>query len=110
MNHIEGIDKIFRILSVSARVRIVHLLKTRSLCVNALAHELGISAAAVSQHLRILRTADVVTAEKKGYYVHYRVNDMTLARWRKVIDRFLAVTGNKPVAARRPVKTRKRGT
>jgi len=28
-----------------------------------------------------LRDADIVTAEKRGYFVHYRVNKRTLARW-----------------------------
>jgi len=59
----------------------LQLLKSRTLCVNALARALEISPAAVSQHLRILRDADIVTAEKRGYFVHYRVNKRTLARW-----------------------------
>ena len=73
--------RIFKVLSVSARVRMVDLLKRRSLCVNALARALEMSPAAVSQHLRILRDADIVTADKQGYFVHYRVNEKTLAKW-----------------------------
>ncbi|MCF8108925.1 MAG: ArsR family transcriptional regulator, partial [Desulfohalobiaceae bacterium] len=41
----------------------IELLKERSLCVNALARDLMITPAAVSQHLRILRDADLVIAE-----------------------------------------------
>ena len=59
----------------------VQLLKERSLCVNALARALEITPAAVSQHLRVLRDADVVTPEKRGYFVHYTVNESTLANW-----------------------------
>jgi ArsR family transcriptional regulator len=73
--------RIFKILSVERRVRIIELLKDRSLCVNALAHALDITPAAVSQHLRILRDADIVVADKQGYFVHYRVNEETLAEW-----------------------------
>jgi DNA-binding transcriptional ArsR family regulator len=71
------------VLSVNTRVNMIDLLKRRSLCVNALARALDITPAAVSQHLRILRDADIVTADKQGYFVHYRVNEATLAEWNK---------------------------
>ena len=66
---------------MGTRVRMIDLLKSRSLCVNALARALEITPAAVSQHLRVLRDADIVTADKQGYFVHYRVNEETLAQW-----------------------------
>lgn len=75
--------RIFKVLSVETRVRMIHLLKQRPLCVNALARNLGISPAAVSQHLRILRDAEAVIADKQGYYVHYRANSATLEAWSK---------------------------
>lgn len=73
--------RIFKVLSVGTRVRMIDLLKRRSLCVNALARALDITPAAVSQHLRVLRDADIVIADKQGYFVHYRVNEETLAEW-----------------------------
>lgn len=73
--------RIFRVLSVETRVRMLALLKKRALCVNALAKALEITPAAVSQHLRILRDANAVIADKRGYFVHYRANTETLARW-----------------------------
>ena len=81
--------RIFKVLSVDTRVRMIELLKRRSLCVNALARSLEISPAAVSQHLRVLRDADIVSAEKRGYFVHYRVNNATLAQWNKAAKRLL---------------------
>ncbi len=84
MAEAEKLARVFKVLSVDTRVRMVQLLKARALCVNALARALEISPAGVSQHLRILRGADIVTAEKRGYFVHYRVNERTLARWRKL--------------------------
>jgi ArsR family transcriptional regulator len=85
----EKLARIFKVLSVETRIRIVDLLRRRSLCVNALAQALEITPAAVSQHLRILRDADLVIAEKKGYYVHYRANKATLAEWHKAAGGFL---------------------
>lgn len=81
--------RVFKVLSVETRVRMIDLLNHRSLCVNALARALEITPAAVSQHLRILRDADIVVADKKGYYVHYRVNNKTLAEWSKIAKSLL---------------------
>jgi DNA-binding transcriptional ArsR family regulator len=89
MTDADRLARVFKVLSVGSRLRMVRLLRSRSLCVNALAGYLEISPAAVSQHLRVLRDADVVTADKQGYFVHYRVNEATLARWRKLADDFL---------------------
>ncbi|MFP4520709.1 MAG: ArsR/SmtB family transcription factor [Fibrobacterota bacterium] len=81
MKDTEKAARIFKALSVETRIRMIELLKDRALCVNALANKLGISPAGVSQHLRILRDAGAVIADKKGYYVHYRVDETTLADW-----------------------------
>ena len=81
MTKLEKLARIFKVLSVATRVQMIDLLKRRSLCVNALARALDITSAAVSQHLRVLRDADIVTADKQGYFVHYKVNEETLAEW-----------------------------
>lgn len=81
MTSSEKLARIFKVLSVATRVQMLDLLKRRSLCVNALARALDITSAAVSQHLRVLRDADIVTADKQGYFVHYKVNGETLAKW-----------------------------
>ena len=82
--------RIFKALSTPARVQIVTLLKDRNLCVNALAARLEVSPAAVSQHLRILRDADLVVSEKRGNYVHYRIKPETLRRWGELADGLLS--------------------
>ena len=89
MSDSEKQARIFKVLSVGTRVRMIGLLKRRSLCVNALARALEITPAAVSQHLRVLRDADIVTADKQGYFVHYRVNEATLAKWKKATNGLL---------------------
>ena len=85
----EKIARAFKVLSVDTRVKIVQLLKARALCVNALSHHLGVTPAAVSQHLRVLRDADVVIPEKRGYFVHYRLNGKTLRRWKELTHQLL---------------------
>jgi DNA-binding transcriptional ArsR family regulator len=92
MNDPKGLSRILKVLSVATRVRIVQLLKGRALCVGALAARLDVTQGAVSQHLRIMRDAGLVTDEKRGYYVHYRLNEDTLAAWREAVGELLDPT------------------
>ncbi|MEJ2744213.1 MAG: metalloregulator ArsR/SmtB family transcription factor [bacterium] len=89
MAEAEKLARMFRVFSVDTRIKIVQLLRGRALCVNALSHHLGVTPAAVSQHLRVLRDAGVVVPKKRGYFVHYRLNDKTLLRWGKMTVRLL---------------------
>ncbi|MFN2268442.1 MAG: ArsR/SmtB family transcription factor [Desulfonatronovibrio sp.] len=84
----QGLARIFNTLSSPARVRILELIKSRSLCVSSLAEELGVTSAAVSQHLRILRDAGLAVGEKKGYHVHYQANQENMKKWQKKIRLF----------------------
>jgi DNA-binding transcriptional ArsR family regulator len=67
-------------LADETRFRIIHLLLAHGLCVGALAAQLGISKAAVSQHLQILRKAGLVKGEKRGYWTHYSVDRSAVRR------------------------------
>ena len=89
MTDSERLARMFKLMSVNTRVRMIQVLKRRSLCVNALARSLELTPAAISQHLRVLRDAGIVTAHKQGYFVHYRINEKALARWRETADRLL---------------------
>ena len=95
MNDSEKLARIFKLMSVDTRVRMIQLLKRRSLCVNALARLLALTPAAISQHLRVLRDAGIVTAHKQGYFVHYRINEKALARWRKAGDGLLRMQADR---------------
>ena len=86
----DELARILKVLSVGTRVRIVQILKGRTLCVGALASHLDVTQGAVSQHLRVMRDAGLMIDEKRGYYVHYRLNEQTLDRWRRQIDGLLA--------------------
>ena len=89
MTDAQKLARIFKALSVDTRVRVVQLLKDRALCVGVLSARLDVTQGAVSQHLRVLRDADLVVSEKRGYYVHYRLNEKTLLRWKNAVERFL---------------------
>lgn len=101
MTDAEHQARIFKVLSVETRVRMIELLKETSLCVNALARALDITPAAVSQHLRILRDADVVTADRRGTFVHYSVNEKTLAEWNRAAGNLLGEAREAPASQSR---------
>jgi DNA-binding transcriptional ArsR family regulator len=89
MTNPQKLARIFKALSVDTRVRMVQLLKDRALCVGALSARLDVTQGAVSQHLRILRDADLVVPEKRGYFIHYRLNEKTLLKWKNAVERLL---------------------
>lgn len=61
-------------MSDKTRFSIIQLLLEYNFCAGALAKRFGISEAAVSQHLKILRENDLVVSKKCGYFNHYEVN------------------------------------
>jgi DNA-binding transcriptional ArsR family regulator len=86
MNEVEKLARVFKAFSDETRLRLVKTLTDlkaeEALCVNALAARLGVSQPAVSQHLAVLRAADLVTGERRGYHVHYRLSPEGLAAYR----------------------------
>jgi DNA-binding transcriptional ArsR family regulator len=72
--------EIFKALSVPSRMRILMLLKAEGpLPVKTLAEKLGMTAPAVSQHLKALRYVGLVRSERNGYFVPYEVNERNLS-------------------------------
>ena len=101
MYNSKNIARLLKVLSVETRVEILQLLKGKALCVNALASRLELTPGAISQHLRVMRDAGLVIDEKRGYYVHYRLNEKTLAVWREAVEKLLDPKSG--------VKTKKKG-
>lgn len=65
-------------LADKSRLRIITLLLEHDYCVGALARRIGLTEAAISQHLQLLRQANLVRGEKRGYFTHYSVNTFLL--------------------------------
>lgn len=84
--NIEEQAAIFGALADPTRLKLVKLLSRQrapeALCVNALAGLLGVTQSAVSQHLRVLKTIGLVRGERRGYHIHYFINQETLERFR----------------------------
>jgi rhodanese-related sulfurtransferase/DNA-binding transcriptional ArsR family regulator len=67
--------------SAPKRLELLDLLCQGPRTVEALARESALSVANASQHLRVLRAARLVEAEKKGLYVEYRLAHEQVARF-----------------------------
>jgi len=99
MSKTSELAHICKVLSVETRVRILELVKDRALCVGAIAARLDVTQGAVSQHLRILRDAGLVTAEKRGYFVHYKLNEKKMSRCKDLMNMLATDEVNHPAAA-----------
>ncbi|MFC5380009.1 metalloregulator ArsR/SmtB family transcription factor [Aquipuribacter nitratireducens] len=71
----ESVSELFRALSSPVRVALVTLLTDREMCVHELVDALGLPQPLVSQHLRILRDADLVHRTRRGREVAYVLTD-----------------------------------
>jgi DNA-binding transcriptional ArsR family regulator len=65
----------FKALSAKTRVRILEALKHKGpLGAKRIAVIVGVSPAAVSQHLKVLKQAGLVRSERRGYRIPYHVD------------------------------------
>lgn len=76
---------ILKALASEPRLEIMRLLREHPQCVNALAARLGMSQPAISQHLQVLRESGLVTAEKRGVWMHYAIDPGTIERHSKAM-------------------------
>ncbi len=72
-------QRVFEALSSTVRRKILAYLAHADLNAGEIAARFDISKSAVSQHLGILENAGLVTSEKKGQFVHYRLVPGSLA-------------------------------
>ena len=80
-------SEMFKVLGVETRVKIIELLKAKGpLGVKSISSELGVTAPAVSQHLKILRQAGLVKNERKGYWIPYSIDEEALENCRCIVN------------------------
>jgi DNA-binding transcriptional ArsR family regulator len=111
MDDLESLSRILKALSDPTRLRLLHLLSSlpesdlhegcqempqgyhhqgqRYLCVNAMTKHLGVSQSAVSQHLRILKQAELVRGERRGSFVHYTLEQEGIDKYKTLLSEIL---------------------
>lgn len=77
----EQFARLGKAISAPKRIELLDLLCQGPRTVEALAKQASLSVANASQHLKVLRAARLVDAEKKGLYVEYRLADDEVCRF-----------------------------
>lgn len=82
---IERATRIFHILAVSNRLKIVHCLCDGELNVTQLLTEIDATQSNTSQHLKILYRAGIVARRRDGVKIYYRISDELVANLCKAV-------------------------
>ncbi len=68
-------DQFFKAIADQNRRKILQLLKDKGvLSAGEISEYFEISKPSLSDHLKILKNADLIYSEKKGQYIYYRIN------------------------------------
>ena len=80
-------SEIFKVFSVDTRIKIIELLKAKGPSgTKDIAEKLGITQAAVSQHLKILKQSGLIRSERKGYWIPYSIDEQAMENCRQMLN------------------------
>lgn len=71
-------NEVFKALADPTRRKILDLLKEQDLTAGEIANHFEMSKPSISNHLKILKSAELVIDEKKGQYIYYSLNSTIL--------------------------------
>lgn len=69
------VAELFKIFGDPTRIRILHALSAKELCVQDIADELSMTQSAISHQLRILKQTALVKFRREGKTIYYSLND-----------------------------------
>lgn len=72
---LEKTMELFKIYSDSTRLKIIHLLVDKELCVHEITEKIDVSQSAISHSLNQLRKNDVVNYRRDGKHIYYSLKD-----------------------------------
>jgi ArsR family transcriptional regulator len=82
--------ELMRALAHPLRMKILEFLdQNKNIQVNQIYNTLKIEQSIASQHLRILKNAGVLVADKDGKYMHYNIDYPRVSNAVKAINRFM---------------------
>ena len=83
------LNKFFKALSDETRREILRLLEAREHSVGEIVDRFDLSQPTISRHLSVLKEANLVTDQRRGQFVIYRLSGMAMARFsRQFFDEF----------------------
>lgn len=71
----DSVAEFFRVLAEPARLKLVRAMTMRCEAVSTLVAETGLAQPLVSHHLRVLKEAGIVRAERRGSFIFYCLAD-----------------------------------
>jgi DNA-binding transcriptional ArsR family regulator len=71
-------DKVFKALSDANRRKIINLLRKKDMTAGEIAEQFDISKPSISEHLKILKNAELISSEKNGQFITYFLNSSIL--------------------------------
>lgn len=80
----------FRAFGDQKRLMIIKILASNmeeTLCVSDVAKKLNITQPAASQHIKVLKSIDLLNENRKGYRVFYTINIEVFKEYKKEIDK-----------------------
>jgi DNA-binding transcriptional ArsR family regulator len=93
MNETYDLARFFKALGDETRLRLLSLLARQepgnALCVGRLAGELETTTSNVSQHLRVLKDLGLVRGRRRGYRIHYFLDQDRLSAYRDLAREML---------------------
>ncbi|MCY9590141.1 ArsR family transcriptional regulator [Paenibacillus chitinolyticus] len=88
MEQLQSLADTFKLMGDKTRLTILALLRERELCVCDLVDVTGMSQPSISQHLRKMKDAGLVSERRKGQWIYYSLaadhKDLTLELLRQV--------------------------
>jgi ArsR family transcriptional regulator len=97
MDELEKTVESFKAIGDKTRMRVLQLLSStgNNLCVTAIAHKLAIAQPTVSQHLKVLKNAGILKANRIGNHIHYRIDIQAIDDLRDTISALIETTSQK---------------
>lgn len=85
------ISDTFKALSDPTRLKILRMVATKknNFYVSEIAQKMGITNSAVSQHLKVLKSAGIVESVRNGFHTHYKLKDGAIAEFRNSIEKLI---------------------
>jgi DNA-binding transcriptional ArsR family regulator len=99
-------DRIFKALADPTRRRILQLLRAREMTAGEIADQFHLAKPTLSGHFAVLREADLVTTERSGTSITYRLNASVLDEALLGIADLFAVGAPRRPAGARKIKER----
>ena len=79
----------FHALSEPLRVKVLHLLRNREICVCDLCDALNVNQSKLSFHLKNLKEANLVCARQEGRWIYYSLNQSQFAVLQQYLTQYI---------------------